>query len=168
MTLVYLYSSILCAISTRQISFAFSIMACLALLLQCYSNLILTIGSLLIRGNYVQYPVAFGGPLISTSANTYTCSSVIPSAQSPYRLRGVGFSERPCVSPWAGRSLYHVTPFTNRDTGSSIAEIVSAFPTCGGLRVSPATFQGVTLAHKDPVTGILHPRSSCQRGIGQL
>lgn len=168
MTLVYLYSSILYTISTRQISFAFSIMACLALLLQGYSNLFLTIGSLLFRRNYVQYPVAFGGPFISTSTNTYTHSSVIPSAQSPYRLRGVGFLERPCVSPWAGHSLYNVTPFTNRDTGSSIAEIVSAFPTCGGLRVSPATFQGITLAHKDPVTGILHPRNSSPRGTGPL
>jgi hypothetical protein len=93
---------------------------------------------------------------------------MIPSAQSPYRLRGAGFLERPCVSPWAGRSLSHVNPFTNHDTGSSIAEIVSAFPTCGGLRVSPATFPGVTLAYEGPVTDILHPRSSCPRGTGQL
>jgi len=79
---------------------------------RAYSNAILTIGSLLIRRNYIQYPVAFGGPFVSTSTNTYK-HSMIPSAQPPYRLRGAGFLERPCVSPWARRSLSHVTPFTN-------------------------------------------------------
>lgn len=113
-------------------------MACLPLLLQGHSDAILTTGSLLIRRNYIQYPVTFGGPFVSTSTNTYKYSSMIPSAQSPYRLRGAGFLEQPCVSPWAGRSsLSHVTPLTSHDshTGSSIAEIVSAFPTCGGLCV---------------------------------
>src|ERR1700733_11963548 len=65
------------------------------------------------------------------------------------------FSRRPIHEP-------------SHDTGASIAEIVSAFPTCGGLRVSPATFPGVTLAHNGPGTGILHPRSSCPRSTGQL
>ncbi len=69
-----------------------------------------------------------------------------------------------------GRSFLtsHVTLFTNHDTGSSIAEIVSAFPTCGGLRVSPSTAASITLAHKDHVIGILHLCSWCQRGTGQL
>lgn len=117
-------------------------MECLPFLLQGYSDLILTIGSLLVRCNHIQYPIAFGRPFVSTSTNTYTHSSMIPSAQSPYRLRGAGFLEQPCVSPWAGRSLSHVTPLTNHGTGSSIAEIVSAFPTCGGLRVLPLLSQG--------------------------
>jgi hypothetical protein len=114
-------------------------------------------------------PLLLGGPS-SVRQQTHTSSSVTLSAQSPYRLRGAGFLEQPCVSPWAGRPLSHVAPLANHDsdTGSSIAEIVSAFPTCGGLCVSPSTSPVAKPADRPPLAGILHPRSSCPRGTGQL
>jgi hypothetical protein len=64
--------------------------------------------------------------------------------------------------------LYLTPPCSSSHvTGSSIAEIVSAFPTCGGLCVyvvhvpTPPDSEGC-------ITGILHPRNSSQRSTDQL
>ncbi len=96
------------------------------------------LGPLLICRHYVQYPAALGGPFVSTSTNTNTSSSMLTSKYF-YRSLGAGSLEQSCASLWAGLPLHLAPPNSLRHgIGSSIAEIVSAFPTCGGLCVSLA------------------------------
>jgi hypothetical protein len=120
-----------------QISFAFSIMVALPCPLCDHSYTNHLVGSLLVSRHHVQYPASLGGPFVSTSTTTYRRSSMIPSTDILligdlvldtwsnhvfHFRRAVPLSAQPHL-------LSHVT-------GSSIAEIVSAFPTCGGLYVS--------------------------------
>ena len=94
------------------------------------------IGSLLVSRHHVQYPAALGGPFVSTSTNTYRRSSMIPSI-------GVLIGDL-VLDSWSNHVFHFrwVVPLSappyppSLVTGSSIAEIVSAFPTCGGLCVS--------------------------------
>ena len=99
-----------------------------------YTNYL--IGSLLFSRHHVQYPAALGGPFVSTSTNTYS-SSMIPSI-------GVLLIGDLVLDSWSNHVFHFrwavplsAPPYPlSLVTGSSIAEIVSAFPTCGGLCVS--------------------------------
>lgn len=96
-----------------------------------------SVGSLLVSRYHVQYPVALGGAFVSTSTSTYRRSSMIPSTD-------VLLIGDLVLDPWSNHVLHFrwVVPLSappyslSHVTGSSIAEIVSAFPTCGGLYVS--------------------------------
>ena len=95
------------------------------------------IGSCLVSRHHVQYPTAPGGAFVSTSTSTYRRSSMIPST-------GVLLIGDLVLDSWSDH-VFHIgwavplsaPPYPlSHVTGSSIAEIVSAFPTCGGLYVS--------------------------------
>ena len=66
----------------------------------------------------------------------------------PFRRRGAGFLEPSCVLLSVGHPLSPSALSTDHFTGTSIAEIVSAFPTCGGLCVSLTTAPNLTFTHQ--------------------
>jgi len=102
-----------------------------------YTNTNHPIGSLLVSRHHVQYPAALGGPFVSMSTNTYRRASMIPSI-------GVLLIGDLVLDSWSNHVFhfrwvvsFSAPPYSlSHVTGSSIAEIVSAFPTCGGLCVS--------------------------------
>jgi len=80
-------------------------------------------------------PLLLGGPS-SVRQQTQTQALLCLHRSTFYRSLGAGSSEQPCASLWAGLPLHLALPNSLRHgIGSSIAEIVSAFPTCGGLCV---------------------------------